>query len=87
MNIEIIIDDSDIKILSLLALPALPHHGNGTVLTPKLLPARPLPPPSCISALCSSTGDGRETMMTMMTIQEAMTTVLIFDPVCPTHNN
>jgi hypothetical protein len=57
-NIEVI-DNNDEKILSSLALLALPHHGNGTVLMPKQLPPSPLPP-SHVSTLLFSAEEVRE---------------------------
>jgi hypothetical protein len=77
-NIEII-NNNDMKILSLLALPAVPCHGDGTVLTPKQLPPHPLPSLH-VSALSSSAGEGGEMMMKTMTIQEAMMTSMMSDP-------
>jgi hypothetical protein len=84
-NIEII-DDNDIKVPFLLAPPAIPHHVDGTVPMPKQSPPHPLPPLH-VSALCSSAGEGREMLMMTMTIQEAMTTLIISNPISPTPNN
>jgi hypothetical protein len=81
-----VVDNEDYEKILLLALPALPQHGHGTVLTLRRLPPRPLAH-SHVSVLGSSAGEGGETMMTMMMIQEVMIMPIVSDPVRPTHNN
>jgi hypothetical protein len=81
-----VVNNEDHENILLLALSALPQHGNGAVSTPRQLPPRPLPPLH-VSILCSSAGDGGETMMTTMMIQEAMTMPTVSNPIRTTHNN
>jgi hypothetical protein len=82
--IEVINDDDHENIL-LLASPALPHHGDAAVLSQGDCHHTLVLP--CTSLPYAHGGEGREAMMMMMTIQEAMTTSMMSNPVRPTHNN
>ncbi len=62
-----VIDSEDHENILLLASHALLQHGNGAVSTLRRSPPRPLPP-SHVSVVRSSAGEGGEMMMTMMMI-------------------
>ncbi len=81
-----VVDNEDYENILLLALPALPQHSNGAVLMPRQLQPHPYPP-SHVPVVPSSAGEGRETMMMMMMIQEGLTMPMVSNPVRPTHNN
>jgi hypothetical protein len=81
-----VVNNEDHENILLLASPALPQHGDGTVSMPRQSPPCPLPP-SHISVVRSSAGEGGETIMTLMMIREAMTMPTVSDPLRPTHNN